>query len=99
MRKAYERVEWSFLEKTLQAYGFNQGWVNLVMKLIRGVSYRLKINGYVSAKIVPQRGLRQGDPLSPYLFVLCADVLSHMITNARINGHISGVKLAATCPH
>lgn len=92
MSKAYDRVERNFLKQALLAYGFNPMWVNLIMKLVTSVSYKFKVNGYLSQTIIPQRGLRQGDPLSPYLFILVVDVLSHMLLRAQTQGHIQGIK-------
>src|ERR1044072_7499802 len=48
--KAYDRLHWLFLEKTLLAYGFKERWVDLVMTLVRGVSYKFKINGFMSRR-------------------------------------------------
>lgn len=98
MNKAYDRLEWHFLERILLTYGFCPRWVSLVMKLVSTVSYTYKINGLVSQKIIPQRGLRQGDPLSPYLFILAADALSHLINRASSSGLIKGVQLARGAP-
>lgn len=98
MSKAYDRVEWDFLRKTLIAYGFDANWVILVMKLVTFVTYRYKVNGHLSDKLIPHRGLRQGDPLSPYLFILVADVLSHMLTKAQEGRIITRIRLAAEAP-
>lgn len=81
-----------FLEKSLLAHGFNLEWVQLVMRLVTTVSYRYKINGYTSNKITPSRGLRQGEPLSPYLFILAADALSAMLSKAQSQGVIQGFR-------
>lgn len=80
MNKAYGKVNWDFLKRVLMTYGFDPIWVNWVMAVVTSVSYTYKINGFSSDKVVPKRGIRQGDPLSPYLFILVFDVLSRLIS-------------------
>ncbi|XP_072087291.1 uncharacterized protein [Arachis hypogaea] len=60
------------------------------------VSYKIKINGVLSRSFVPQRGLRQGDPLSPYLFIIAAEVFTILMDKAKDEGRISGVRIAPT---
>lgn len=98
MSKAYDRLEWGFIRGCLLAYGFDGHWVNLVMKLITSVSYRYKVNGFLSSELIPERGLRQGDPISPYIFILAADALSHMIHRASEMGRFHGIHLAQGGP-
>ncbi|XP_057425948.1 uncharacterized protein LOC130719340 [Lotus japonicus] len=93
LNKAFDRIEWEFLRRALLAFGFEEAWVQLIMKLVRGVSYRFKLNGVIGEKLIPQRGIRQGDPLSPYLFIICMDVLSHMLSNNQTSGTLQGLYL------
>ena len=85
MSKAYNRVKWGFIEKVMERMGFHERWIGLVMHCISTISYSILINGVAYGSIIPTRGLRQGDPLSLYLFLLCADGLSSLINNAARN--------------
>ena len=68
------------------------------MACVSLVSFSFNINGQVSGHVTPTRGLRQGDPLSPYIFVMCAEVLSSMIRKSIAEGQIHGVKVCRGAP-
>ena len=91
MNKAYDRVSWQFILKVLTAYGFPAFWVRLIHQCITTVSYRIMINGVASETFTPQCGLRQGDPLSPYLFLFCMDVFSRMTSLGGAIRKIQGI--------
>lgn len=86
MTKAYDRVEWSYLEKVLQKLGFARAWIHSVMRCVTSVRYSVKVNSALSVPFVPSRGLRQGDPINPYLFLLCAEGLSCLLKKAENDG-------------
>uniref|UniRef100_A0A803QNS7 Reverse transcriptase domain-containing protein n=1 Tax=Cannabis sativa TaxID=3483 RepID=A0A803QNS7_CANSA len=90
--KAYDRVGWRFIEAMMICLGYDKSWVDKVMKCINSVSFSVLINGEVSGHIQPQCGLRQGDPLSPYLFLLCSEGLSCFIHEAKRADRIHGIK-------
>jgi hypothetical protein len=99
MMKAYDRVEWIFLERMMLKLGFAQVWVDMIMRCISLVRFSVKLNGGLSDSFIPSRGLRQGDPISPYLFLLCAEGFSALLKEARLENEIRGVRFGAGGPH
>jgi hypothetical protein len=98
MSKAYDRVEWKFLEKMIRKLGFAERWINRVMLCVSSVSYQVRVNGVLTNVIVPERGLRQGDPLSPYLFLLCAEGFSSLLNKAEMEGDLEGIRICNGAP-
>lgn len=81
MLKAYDRVEWHYLEAMLVRLGFEDHFVRLVMKCVTSVRFAIKVNGDLLPFFYPSKGLRQGDPMSPYLFLICAQGLTSLLNN------------------
>ncbi|XP_039170230.1 uncharacterized protein LOC120294289 [Eucalyptus grandis] len=78
--------------------GFCEAWVSWVMQCVTTVSYNIKFNGESLPEFKPTRGLCQGDPLSPYLFIIVANVLSQMMKEALEADTLHGIKLNRHCP-
>lgn len=91
MSKAYDRIEWGFLKAIMLRMGFAaDGWTT--------VNYKIIHEGIEVGPIVPSRGLRQGDPLSPYLFIICAESLSSLIHHHEQAGLLHGATVARGTP-
>ncbi|KAH1064819.1 hypothetical protein J1N35_029806 [Gossypium stocksii] len=69
MSKAYDRIEWCFVEKMMQRMRFCEGWISLIMRCISSVKYMVITNGKNEEEFQPTKGLRQGNPLSPFLLI------------------------------
>ncbi|XP_040998968.1 uncharacterized protein LOC121244821 [Juglans microcarpa x Juglans regia] len=74
--------------------GFCNQWIELVMNCIEAVSYAILVNGSPQESFHPTRGIRQRDPLSPYVFIICAKALSSLISKTKGEGLIHGVPIA-----
>jgi len=79
----------------LRAYGFDHNWIRWVMALVSMTSFSILLNDSPSRTFMPSRGLRQGDPLSPFLFVLMMEGLGRVIKMANAEGRIQGLKLTS----
>lgn len=93
LQKAYDKLSWNFLEAVLTITRFSQEWIQIMMQCVKIVSY-----GQYTASFKANRRLRQGDPLSPYLFILCSNVLSCMLPKEESNGGIEGIQFARSSP-
>lgn len=89
--KAYDLVEWSFLEKMMEKMRFHERWMQLTMKCITTVSYHIKVN-------TPSRGLCQEDPLSSYLFLLCVEGFPTLLNIAEESGVLEGMIICNNVP-
>ncbi|KAF7811748.1 ribonuclease H [Senna tora] len=93
IKKAYDKLSWSFVEVVLRRM-FPDHWIQLIMQCVSTVSYKLVLNGGITKEFRPSCEICQGDPISPYLFILCANVLSCMIAKEEVNGLWNGIKIA-----
>ena len=98
MAKAYDRVEWNFLRSMLSFMGFPSRFIELIMDCVETVSYSVLLQGSPFGMIRPQCGIRQGDPISPYLFLIVAEGFSSLLRYAERSKVIHGVKVAGSAP-
>ena len=97
--KAFDSVDWAFLLEIMSHLGFGTVWRNLISNLLQSASTQVILNGELGSFISHQRGLHQGDPLSPMLFILVMDVLNNIFAEAVSEGllaplHSAGQRLS-----
>lgn len=94
LEKEYDRLSWEFINDTLCEARLPPDLIQVIMACITSVKIRVLLNGEVTEEFSPSRGIRQGDHLSPYLFVLCIERLSHGINNVVTVGKWKPIYLA-----
>ncbi|XP_062021276.1 uncharacterized protein LOC133737799 [Rosa rugosa] len=98
LSKAYDRLSWSFIESVLHEACFPPSLVKLIMSCISSTSFQICFNGELTDSFQAHRGIRQGDPLSPYIFVLCMEKLAHLIQSAVDIGAWKAVRTSQSGP-
>jgi hypothetical protein len=98
LAKAFDRLEWTFISDALHRIGFNDKFINLIHTCISTSSLAVLVNDEPSNYFNPQRGLRQGCSLSPYLFVIAINELSIRLQEALSNNNLSGISLGVGAP-
>jgi len=93
LSKAFDKLNWLYVRKMLSAFGFSHMWVCWVMRLISSSFFSILINGIPSRPFRPSRGIRRGDPLSPFLFVLMAEGLGRHIKQALLSNRLKGLSI------
>jgi hypothetical protein len=91
LSKAFDKLSWIYLRSTLIAFGFDPIWVFWIVKLTSSALFSILINGVPSKPFSPSRGIRQGDPLSPFLFILMAEGLSRTIKEVIRDNSLYGL--------
>lgn len=98
LEKAYDRLSWEFIKDTLEEVGMDHTWTRNIMACVETSRLSILWEGEQTEYFKPGRGIRQGDPISPYLFVLCMERLSHIIQAEVANGNWKGVKVSRKGP-
>jgi hypothetical protein len=98
MAKDYDRVEWEYLRGIMLKLGFHASFVDLAMKCVTSVSFSVRVNGTLTESFKPTQGIRQGDPISPYLFLLCSEGLSCLLTSIGPMHLSRGVRVGIHSP-
>lgn len=88
MSKVYDRIEWTYLDMIMERLGFQLQFISLVMNCVSFTSFSILVNGTPTGHVLPTRGLRQRDSLSPYLFLLCTEGLVRLLENEVGGGKI-----------
>ena len=98
MYKAYDKVNWHFLGWLMDSMNFPAKCRHWIMQRVSIVSYSILINGEATKVFKPTCGIRQGDPLSPYLFILVMEAFSRIISGVEKKGRINGLQLSRRSP-
>ncbi|KAK3226778.1 hypothetical protein Dsin_006640 [Dipteronia sinensis] len=98
LAKAYDKLQWGFIKLVLEEVGIVRKINDLIMSCITNVSYKVVVNGELTESFIPKFGIRQGDHLSPYIFMLCMEKLSHIIKQKLFEKSWKSVKISKGGP-
>jgi hypothetical protein len=98
LEKAYDCLEWLLIRHTLQFFHFPPSWIDFIMSCISSSSLEILVNSERLEDFSPSRGIRQGDPLSLYIFILCIEYLAYLIRDEADKGNWTGVKTSRDGP-
>lgn len=99
LRKAYDSIQWRFIEYAMKFLGIPQQFVNWIMVCVSTAQYSVVLNGSSFGYFKGKRGIRQGDPISPYIFVMCMEILSRLLKTSseepkfKYHKHCKSLKL------
>ncbi|KAJ0427872.1 putative RNA-directed DNA polymerase [Helianthus annuus] len=96
--KAYDNVNWNFVISVLNQMGFPPRWNCWVLGILKSARSSVLVNGSPTFEFICGKGMRQGDPLSPFLFLIVMEALSCMLGKARREGAINGIRLPRSGP-
>jgi hypothetical protein len=89
--KAYDKVNWTFVQQTLRMKGFSSEWCNWINSIMTRGHVGIEVNDQIGGNFQTYKGLRQGDPLSPILFNIVVDMLAILVNRAKNDGHFEGL--------
>lgn len=98
LSKAFDRLDWDYLQSILPLYGIPIRMVNWIMEYVRSACFTVVLNGSDQGFFRPSCGLRQGCSLSPYLFILGMDILARALDDLAKTGRLQGVRIAQHAP-
>jgi hypothetical protein len=93
LSKAFDRLSWQYMRSVLESFGFSSLWVDWILKLTSSSFFSILVNGTPSRPFCSTRGIRQGDPLSPFLFIIMAEGLGRYLKEAVLEGSLDGLPL------
>ena len=98
LQKAYDKVNWGFIQAVLFKFSFDEGFISWIIACISTVSFKVLVNGGKLEQFKPTQGIRQGDPLSSCIFILGQEILSRILDHEFCSKNISGVKASIGGP-
>jgi hypothetical protein len=98
LSRDFDKLSWAYMHSVLLAFSFDPSWVNSILNLTSSTFFSILINGVPSCPFSPTQGIRQGDPLSPFLFIIMEEGLSCSIQDSIENQTLSRIPLHGIDP-